>query len=290
MNHPSTIEANLFPLQPKARLGSLLVETGRLSDSDVERIVHLQQQQPMLFGTAAKQLGLANDTDIQQALARQFDYPYVRQGANRYPAELVIAHRPFGDEAKRLRALRGRLALRWMAFDRKSLAVVGADRGVGTSILTANLAVSFAQLGKRVLLVDGNLQHPRQHAMFGFDNGAGLSDILAGRAGFDVASLIADFDSLVVLPSGTIPPNPTELLSRHMLHDLLQRVLPQFDVVLFDLPAFTEDQGALEAAVVLDGALVVAHRHHTRLAHTESAESLLAQACVELVGVVLMDH
>jgi chain length determinant protein tyrosine kinase EpsG len=155
------------------------------------------------FGEAAQRLGLITESDIQQVLARQFDYPYLQAGEGSYSPKLLAAYQPFSNQVEQLRAIRSQLMLRWFARGHKGLVIIGVDSGEGTSLFAANLAVVFSQLGEHTLLVDSNLRKPSQHEIFDLKARQGLSDILAGRADTDV---VAKVDAFVVCPCWWLAP------------------------------------------------------------------------------------
>ncbi|MCL4472149.1 MAG: chain length determinant protein tyrosine kinase EpsG [Gammaproteobacteria bacterium] len=191
-----------------AAIGKLLQDAGKLKLQDMDRVFKLQQDQNLRFGEAAVKLGLVTDADIQYALAFQFEYPYLPDGREGLSHELVAATEPYGKEAEALRSARSQLLLRWFQEGRKTLAIGCTREGEGASYLAANLAVLFAQLGRKTLLIDADLRQPRQHQIFNLGNSMGLSDILAGRATSTLASPIKPFPTLSVLPSGSPPPQP----------------------------------------------------------------------------------
>ncbi|HEY8097249.1 MAG TPA: chain length determinant protein tyrosine kinase EpsG, partial [Methylobacter sp.] len=212
-------------------MGALLLDAGKINASDAERIIILQKQKGMQFGDAAKALGLINDGDIQKALSHQFDFPFLTASEEHFSRELVAAYQPFSAQVEALRAVRGQLMLRWFIDVHKTLAVVSPSRGEGRSYMAANLAIVFSQLGERTLLIDADLRHSRQQALFKLQGGYGLSDVLAGRSDLTAVTRIPAFRDLSILPAGTVPPNPVELISRG-LKNCLQQLQTQFDVIL----------------------------------------------------------
>src|SRR5262249_27369201 len=145
----------------------------------------------------------------------------------------------------------------WAAGDHKVLAVVSPDAGDGRSYLAANLAVVFAQLGEKTLLVDADLRRPRQHRLFGHGTGPGLAQALSGRAGIDSAERVSYFDNLWLLTAGVAAPNPIELLSRLAFPSLIGEARKQFKIILLDTPANSRGADARIAASRSDGVLVV---------------------------------
>ncbi len=270
-------------------IGRILLDMGKLTPEDAERVVRLAKDKGMRFGEAALHLGLITEADIQQVLAHQFDYPYLHHGQGKYPIELVAAFQPFSAHVETLRAVRSQLMLRWFSPERRSLAVACVNEGEGASFLAANLAVVFSQLGEHTLLVDANLRQPRQHEIFHLEGKQGLSDILVGRASQDAISKVEYFVDLSLLPAGTLPPNPQELVSRTSFDDLTQNLAGKFDVILYDVPAFSTAADALAIASCAEGVLLVVRKNQTRLADIKAINEQLARSGTEVVGSVMVD-
>lgn len=279
---------NITPLQlVRPQMGRMLLEQGKASAEDVERVLQLQQRTHLPFGEAALHLGLIEQADIDQVLARQFDYPYLQPGQGGYPPELVAAFQPFGKQAEMLRELRSTLMQRWFANGHGGLAIVGVNTGDGTSLLAANLAIAFSQLGERTLLVDANMRAPRQHAIFRFGQRPGLSDLLAGRTSLDAIAAPEHFPSLAVLTAGTRPPNPHELIHRPAFYALWENLAALYDVILYDAPAFSVASDALSIATRTGGVMIVARRHETGLAAAKSAAARVQRCGATVVGSIL---
>jgi protein-tyrosine kinase len=271
-------------------LGDLLVERARLTQHDVRRVLALQRKKGMRFGEAARALGVATDEEVRQALAQQFSYPYMRRGESGLSPMLVSAYQPFGTGAESFRMLRSQLMLRWFDLGHKTLAVGSPRKGTGSSTLAANLAVAFAQLGERTLLLDANFRRPVQHALFGMNADAGLTEVLLGRCNVEKAVVsIAQLNGLAVLCAGPLPPNPHELLSSRGLQYLLELAREIFDVVIIDAPPVLEYADAQMIAARAGGFLLVTRRHRSRLAEVEAAKVRLAPSNAAIVGAVLND-
>jgi len=274
---------------PRPNIGELLREKGTLiSAEDVHRIRGMQRTEGLRFGDAAIELGLATEDQVRHILAQQFDYPCLPAGSAAVDRAVIAATRPHDAEVEGLRTLRSQMILRWYA-QYKHLAVTSPAPGQGTSRLAANLAVVFSQLGTRTLLIDADMRNPRQHELFQLLNGRGLSDMLAGRASAGVIQNIRHLANLYVLPAGTEPPNPLELLSRPVLSQLLDDIRDEFDVVIIDTPPALECADAQTVSARTGGALIVARRHHARVADIEAVKQQLAVAGAQAVGAVLTD-
>ncbi|MBA3587991.1 MAG: chain length determinant protein tyrosine kinase EpsG [Methylibium sp.] len=282
------------PTLPRANrtIGAILMDAGLLSAEDAEQILRLQRQNNLRFGEAAIRLGLLTEADIQYALARQFDYAYLRMSEHKAVSEEVIAaYQPFSATVERLRAVRSQLMLRWFdkAEHRQTMAIVGPSRNDGRSYLAANLAVVFAQLGERTLLIDADMRQPRQHELFMLQNKVGLSTLLAHRSREEAIVRITDLVGLSVLPAGPVPPNPSELLNRPAFDELISHVRSSYDVVLIDTPSLSSGEDAAMIAVRTGAVLAVARTKQTRVAAFDDMVVGLTNAGVAVVGTVLND-
>jgi protein-tyrosine kinase len=271
-------------------IGAILLDAGRITLADAERILQLQREKGLRFGDAGKLLELLTEADIAFALSEQFDYPYLQPGQGAVSESVVAAYHPLQPKMEVLRALRNQLILRW--FDdpaRKALTIISAARQEGRSFIAANLAVVFSQLGERTLLIDADLRNPCQHSLFGLDNRIGLSAALSGRAGLESALPIPGLHNLFVLPSGALPPNPQELLARRTFAQLLEELATQFDVILLDSPAAGQTADAQILAVRAGAAMVVTRKNTTRTWRLQGISGKVVEAKATIIGAVLND-
>ncbi|TFW35997.1 chain length determinant protein tyrosine kinase EpsG [Massilia horti] len=288
MNSPILSAVPADQTAAETSMGALLLDSGKLKPEDAERVLRLQQESGLRFGEAAVRLGLVSNDDIAQMLARQFAYPYLQKGQAGFSSALVAAYEPFSPQVESLRAVRSQLMLRWFARGRRALAVLAVDPQDGASLFAANLAIVFSQLGQQTLLVDANLRTPRQQDLFALQPRQGLSDLLAGRADLDVIERVPAFVDLSVMPAGTLPPNPQELLAREGFRHLNTQLESRYDVVLYDLPPFASGADALAVAGRAGGVLLVARKDHTRIATLGRMAEQLVEAGGEVVGSVVV--
>jgi protein-tyrosine kinase len=284
----ASVDVGDVPLSERF-IGQLLLDAGKIAPHDINRILSTQRQHAVRFGDAARLLGLVNEADVQHALSRQFQYSYSHSGDSELSAELLSMRQPFSVQAEALRGLRTQLLLRWFQQERdKALAIVSARGGEGCTTIAANLAVAFAQLGERTLLIDANLRRPRLHCLFGLKMDAGLSTVLAGRATFPAAlNTIAALPNLSVLCSGPIPPNPQELLSRASFSIMMERASATHDIVIIDAPGALDYGDAQIIAARAGGCLIITRRHHTRLADIDRIKVALRPTGAALLGMVI---
>lgn len=283
-----TILNKMVTTELPATMGNLLLDAGKIKACDIKCIAAFQKQNGMRFGEAAKALGLIDEEDIQKVLAQQFDFPFLMASENNFSRELVAAYRPFSPQVEALRAVRGQLMLRWFFDTHKTLALVSPSRGEGRSNMAANLAIVFSQLGERTLLIDADLRQPRQHRLFKLQSSYGLSDILAGRTDLTAVTRIPAFKDLSILPAGTTPPNPVELISRGM-KECLPQLQQQFDVILIDTPSADQGIDMQMIASQCGASLVVARRHKTRLDALQSLRQSLQDIGSQCFGVAMTD-
>lgn len=269
-------------------MGALLVDLGRLSAQDADRIHARQLVTGQLYGEAGLEMGLLGAQDIRLALAMQFGHVSLPRDCT-LASELVAAWEPESPAVEHLRALRSQLMLRWFENDARhaALAIVSPARAEGRSYITANLAALLSQLGKRTLVIDADLRHPRQHRLFGVPGRLGLSSVLAGRAGTEAAVEIAALPGLSLLPAGTLPPNPQELLARNAFSHLLSALRSSYEVILVDTPAYVGTADAATIAARAGAAMVVASRDASSVPGLAAVASGLRQFGVTLVGAVL---
>ena len=286
------VKRQITPPDRGRAIGTILIEQGRLNSQDVEEIQRFANTHGVRFGEAAVQLKRITERDIESAIAQQYNYPILARGGETGVADDVIAaYMPQSDAVEPLRALRSQIILRWFNnASRRVLAVTSAERGDGRSWLAANLATMFAQLGERTLLIDADMRHPRQHRIFNIENSVGLSALLTGRAGREIARRIHPQLRLFVLPAGILPPNPQELLARPVFDVILDHFAAQFSLVILDTPAACETADAQILAANAGNAVMIARRNCTPQAKLRAAMEMFTDTGVNVIGSVINEH
>jgi protein-tyrosine kinase len=289
----SSLNEAAMPTRDRSRVfGAILVEQGRLTPHEVEEIQRYASVHGLRFGDAAVKLKLLTQDDIEFALAQQYNYPTIARGGQSGVADDVIAaYQPQSELVEPLRAIRSQITLRWLNdVDHKTIAITSPGRGEGRSWLAANLATVFAQIGNRTLLIDADMRHPSQHLFFHLNNATGLSALLTGRAGREIAGRIHPQLRLFVLPAGTIPPNPQELLGRPVFEVVLERFADQFDVIIIDTPSATESADAQIIARRAGAAVMLARRNVTRQSQLVASMQSLTETGVNVIGSVINEY
>ncbi|MCC2594325.1 polysaccharide biosynthesis tyrosine autokinase [Tessaracoccus sp. OS52] len=172
---------------------------------------------------------------------------------------------------------------------RSSMVVTSSVAGEGKTETATNLARVLAHAGESVLLIDADLRRPQVATRMRLDSALGLSDVLTGRG--SLQDLIIDVSPgyLSVLPAGTVPPNPSELLGSEAMAHLLATVERQYDYVLFDAPPLLPVTDSVVLSAQTGGAIIVARSGVVRRPQLEAAFHLLEAGEVTLLGLVLND-
>lgn len=270
-------------------IGDIIAELRNLTAEQVEKVLQRQRETGVRFGEAAVALGYASQDDVLFALSQQFHYPYAPEESRNLGPELVALNEPFSPRAESFRALRSQLIMRLAAEGEaaRALAVISADSGDGKTYCASNLAVTLSQLGGRTLLVDADMRNPRVHEVFKLKIQSGLSGILSGRSDSQVIQQVAGIPSLFVLPVGTTPPNPLELVERPAFGLLMRELASKFDHVVVDTPAAIHGADAGVIAARCGAALIVARKNASRVQHVQELIRILGYANGKVAGVVM---
>jgi receptor protein-tyrosine kinase len=288
---------NVLPMEGSAHsightsrsIGAILMDEGKLTASDAEQVLARQRELGWRFGEAAIELNLITDADLRQALAKQYEFPYLLSGPEGVSKELIAAWDPFHPVVEELRGVRTQLLIRWYNPEagRRVLAVTSPGAREGRSFVAANLAVVFSQLGQRTLLIDADFRAPRQQSIFNIPDRFGLSSLLSGRADLSAAVPVSGLTGLSIMPAGPLPPNPLELLSRGGFAALIARAQAEYDVVLIDTPPVNEYSDTQCIVYRAGDALLLSRKDQTRMADTERAVRELSDASARIVGTLM---
>ena len=199
---------------------------------------------------------------------------------------LITITDPRSPVAEAYRRLRTNLEFASLDSSLRTLLVTSAGPDEGKSTTLSNLAVSIAQAGRRVILVDGDLRHPRLHELFGLDNRQGLTTVVS-QAGGDIPLQESGVNGLRVLAAGPLPDIPADLIASPAVETLIATLREQADIVLFDAPPVVTVTDAAVLASKVDGVLLVINAGRTRREYAQRAKALLAQVHARVVGAVL---
>jgi protein-tyrosine kinase len=275
-------------LATSTKMGPMLVATGKLSPKDLSMILATQKKHGLRFGDAALKLGLVSAEDIGAILAEQFAYTQTPAASSKLDRRLGALFQPDSAQAEALRSLRSELMLRYFnPQPHRSLALVSAEDAAGTALTAANLAISFAQLGLRTLLIDSNLRTPQLNGLFNLNEHApGLSDWIADRTAV-APTAIESVRSLWILPAGTRAPNPQELLASKHYQERLQPLIQSFDVTLISTAPMDSNRDAQLVAAQAGAAVLLARVDVTQTKVLLAISNRLRELGVRLLGTTL---
>lgn len=201
--------------------------------------------------------------------------------------KLITEIYPKSPISEQYRTIRTNIQFSTVDHELRSILVTSSVPGDGKSTTVANLAVVFAQQGKKVLLIDGDLRKPTVHYTFQIPNTIGLTNVLTKQVPLSEAIRETTINNLYVLTSGPIPPNPAEMLGSSSMKELMSEVHALFDLVLFDSPPILSVTDAQVLANLCDGSILVVKSQQTDKEAAMKAKDLLNAANAQLLGVVL---
>ncbi len=203
--------------------------------------------------------------------------------------ELVPHERPRSPISEVYRSLRTSLLLS-TAEELKVIAVTSASAGEGKTATASNLGVVLAQLGRRVLIVDADLRKPRMHQVFRVSNRTGLVNQLTGAVEPEAVFTETGVPNLWLIPSGPIPPNPSELLSSDRMREWLNAMRSRFDYVIVDTPPSLAVTDATIVGALSDGLVLTFRAGKVTRVDAKDCAERLRMAELRILGVVLNRH
>lgn len=171
----------------------------------------------------------------------------------------------------------------------KVVLVTSAEPNAGKSTVSCNLAITMAQTGARVLLIDADLRKPSQHKTFRVKKANGLSTILSGQAAEEDCLCREVARGLDLIPSGSPPPNPSELLGSEAMRDLLDRLTLQYDYIFIDTPPLGVVSDSLVLSNLSAGTVLVARQKQTTYTELQATVDAVRRVGGNLLGVVISD-
>lgn len=203
------------------------------------------------------------------------------------PSPLVTVVHPRSPVSEAYRQLRTNI--QFYSLDRpvQTLLITSASPEDGKSTTVANLAVTFAETGRSVIAVDCDLRRPSLHKLFGLPNESGLTVLIREEKTLGEVMLSTDVPHLHVLPSGPLPPNPSELLGSQRMERVIDTLRGAADVIVFDSPPTVSVTDAAVLGAKMDGVLLVVSEGRTKRDHVVRAKQLLERVNAKVLGVVL---
>ena len=186
------------------------------------------------------------------------------------------------------KAMRTNLIFSLSTSDKKIVAVSSALPGEGKSTISANLAIAFSQLNEnKVLLIDADMRKPVQHKLFNVKNNAGISEYLGKMKPKDECIKKSDIPNLDIIPSGSLPPNPSELLGSEQMKKLLSEVSAEYDYIIIDMPPVNLVSDPLTIGNSISGMVVVTHYGKTTYDDVDELMRKVQTSDTKILGLVL---
>ena len=198
----------------------------------------------------------------------------------------VVEQKPKSIVSEAYRILRTNI--QYSSFDKqiKTIVVTSAEAAEGKSTVSGNLALCFAQNEKKVIIVDCDLRKPSVHKNFQISNLIGLSEVLIGKEQLEEAIQRRN-ENLDMLPSGKIPPNPSEMLSSSAMTNIIEALREKYDVVILDSAPLRAVTDAQILSTKADGTILVIRAQRTNKESVIEAKNLLIKVGANIIGTVL---
>lgn len=212
---------------------------------------------------------------------------YLKNQENAKGVSLITLADKASPVSEQYRTIRTNIQYSMVDYDLRTLVITSSGPGEGKSTTAANLAVVFANSGKKVLLVDADLRKPTVAKTFSLSNSNGLSSILGNRQTYlDQAIQASGVDNLSVLTSGPKPPNPSELLGSQRMERLIEELGKRYDLIIFDMPPVVTVTDAQILSSKVNGTILVVREGVSKRESLKKAKSLLEYVGANVLGVV----
>ncbi|MGA2464014.1 MAG: polysaccharide biosynthesis tyrosine autokinase [Thermodesulfobacteriota bacterium] len=204
-----------------------------------------------------------------------------------YPVELITFGHPKSMLSEAYRNIRTSILLSFSERPPKSIAISSPNPAEGKTTTVINTAIALSQTGVQVLLIDADMRKPRIHKIFREENGAGLSNFLSGNAALDSVIKKSDIPNLYYIPSGPIPPNPSELIGSKLFKNMMESLGERFDHILLDSPPVLGFADAIILSTSVEGVILVVSGGKTPRETLQRAKEVLHQVNAKILGVVI---
>ena len=250
-------------------------------DNTVKAVEHLERKGLIVLGIIPDMHQVASGTIKQPT-------PNPSKGGTDFRRRLITYEDPKSPISESYRSLRTNISYASADKKIKSLLISSPQPGEGKSTTTANIAIAFAQLRKRTLLIDADLRKPVQHNVFEQNRGPGLAEYLIGEIE-DINEVVhsTKVENLFIITAGGLPPNPSELLGSDRMSALINQLEQEWDMVLFDSPPIVAVTDASMISAEIDAIAMVVKAGQTDRAAVDRALDTIKNIKAPLIGVIL---
>ncbi|MBF7018005.1 polysaccharide biosynthesis tyrosine autokinase [Staphylococcus durrellii] len=206
---------------------------------------------------------------------------------NRMKFPLLVHEKPRSVISEKFRGIRSNIMFASARGEIRSFIITAESPTVGKSFITANVAISYAQAGYRTLVIDGDMRKPTQNYLFDTPNYHGLSSLIISHSNFEKAIYSTEIENLDLLPSGPIPPNPSELIDSDEFYQIYQTLLNEYDFIIVDTPPVNTVTDAQVYLKYINHALMVIDVENNNKKEVRKAKALLEKTGGKILGAVL---
>jgi capsular exopolysaccharide synthesis family protein len=206
---------------------------------------------------------------------------------NSCPVELITSGHPKSMLSEAYRSIRTSILLSTSGKPPRTIAVSSPNPGEGKTTTVINTAIALSQTGVQVVVIDADMRKPRLHKIFGKENGVGLSNFLSGNAELDSVIKNSEIPNLCYIPSGPIPPNPSELLGSALFKDMIESLGSRFNHLLIDSPPVLAFSDSVIISTNVDGVIMVVIDGKTPKETLQRSKEVLLQVDARILGVVI---
>ncbi|MCU7557537.1 CpsD/CapB family tyrosine-protein kinase [Macrococcus capreoli] len=201
---------------------------------------------------------------------------------------LLITHEyPKSTISEQYRMIRSNIDFSTVDKTIRTIVVTSAAPSAGKSTSAANIAITYAQADKKVLLIDGDLRKPTVHYTFETNNVIGLSSLITKQAEYIQAIKKTEIENLDIITSGPIPPNPSELLGSNNMEQIIKELLVNYDVIIIDTPPVLAVTDAAILSQITDGTILVTNVANNNRNHLIKTKDILVKANANILGIIL---
>ena len=204
-----------------------------------------------------------------------------------YPVELITYGHPKSMLSEAYRSIRTSILLSFSEKPPKKIAITSPNPAEGKTTTVINTAIALSQTGARVLIIDADLRKPRLHKIFNHENGQGLSNFLSGHGDLESVVKTSEVPNLFYIPSGPIPPNPSELLGSTLFKKMVESLEARFDHIVFDSPPVLGFADSIILSTSVDGVILTVLGGKTPRETLQRAKEVLQQVNTKIIGVVI---
>ena len=250
-------------------------------DNTVKAVEHLERKGLTILGIIPDMQGASAKKTVKAAAGPS-------KGGTDFRRRLITYEDPKSPISESYRSLRTNVAYASIDKKIKSLLISSSQPGEGKSTTTANLAIAFAQLRKKTLLIDADLRKPVQHNVFGHTRGPGLAEYLIGEIS-SVSEIVREtkIENLYIITAGGLPPNPSELLGSVRMSQLVDQLEQEWDMVLLDSPPIVAVTDASMICAEIDAIALVVKAGQTERSAVDRALDMMLNVKAPLIGAIL---